>query len=77
MAFNGTRVLSLESRAVRDMLPLDPAIARKLFGDIARPGDAILLESSPCAISHLSLIGATPSPNGCPAAGLPVPAAIS
>jgi len=29
--------LSLESRAVRDMLPLDPANARKLFGDIARP----------------------------------------
>ena len=35
-------VLSLESRAVRDMLPLDPAIARKLFGDIARPGLAPL-----------------------------------
>jgi hypothetical protein len=29
--------LSLESRAVRDMLPLDPASARKLFGEIARP----------------------------------------
>jgi hypothetical protein len=29
--------LSLESRAVRDMLPLDPAKARKLFADIARP----------------------------------------
>ena len=30
-------VLSLESRAVRDMLLLDPANARKLFADIARP----------------------------------------
>jgi hypothetical protein len=29
--------LSLESRAVRDMLPLDSANARKLFGEIARP----------------------------------------
>jgi len=29
--------LSLESRAVHDMLPLDPANARKLFGEIARP----------------------------------------
>jgi hypothetical protein len=30
-------VLSLQSRAVRDMLPLDPANARELFGEIARP----------------------------------------
>jgi hypothetical protein len=30
-------VLSLQSRAVRDMLPLDPAKARELFGQIARP----------------------------------------
>jgi hypothetical protein len=29
--------LSLESRAVRDMLPLDAPAARKLFGEIARP----------------------------------------
>jgi hypothetical protein len=29
--------LSLESRAVRDMLALDPANARKMFGEIARP----------------------------------------
>ena len=29
--------LSLESRAVRDMLPLDPLKARKMFTDIARP----------------------------------------
>jgi hypothetical protein len=29
--------LSLESRAVRDMLPLDLANARKMFGEIARP----------------------------------------
>jgi hypothetical protein len=29
--------LSLESRAVRDMLPLDPAAARKMFTEIARP----------------------------------------
>ena len=30
-------MVSLESRAVRDMLPLDPVNARKLFGEIARP----------------------------------------
>jgi hypothetical protein len=30
-------VLSLESRVVRDILPLDPANARKLFSDIAHP----------------------------------------
>jgi len=30
-------VLSLQSRAVRDMLPVDPAVARHLFGEIARP----------------------------------------
>jgi hypothetical protein len=29
--------LSIESRAVRDMLPLDPSNARKLFSEIARP----------------------------------------
>jgi len=29
--------LSLESRAVRDMLPLDPAKARRMFTEIARP----------------------------------------
>src|SRR5580700_10093812 len=29
--------LSLQSRAVRDMLPLDPASARDLFGQIVRP----------------------------------------
>ncbi len=29
--------LTLESRAVRDMLPLDPASARRMFADIARP----------------------------------------
>jgi hypothetical protein len=29
--------LSLESRAVRDMLPLDPVKARRMFTDIARP----------------------------------------
>jgi hypothetical protein len=29
--------LSIESRAVRDMLPLDSANARKLFGEISRP----------------------------------------
>jgi hypothetical protein len=29
--------LSLQSRAVRDMLPLDPAMARDLFGQIVRP----------------------------------------
>jgi len=29
--------LSLESRAVRDMLPLDPVKARRMFGEIARP----------------------------------------
>lgn len=29
--------LSLQSRAVRDMLPLDPAAARKLFAEIVRP----------------------------------------
>jgi len=29
--------LSLESRAVRDMLPLDPAKAREMFQEIARP----------------------------------------
>ena len=30
-------VLSLQSRAVRDMLPLDPLKARELFGQITRP----------------------------------------
>jgi hypothetical protein len=30
-------MLSLESRAVRDMLPIDPVEARKLFTEIARP----------------------------------------
>jgi hypothetical protein len=35
-------VLSLESRAVRDMLPIDPAKARELFGQIVRPALAPL-----------------------------------
>jgi hypothetical protein len=30
-------ILSLQSRAVRDMLPVNPVNARKLFGDIAHP----------------------------------------
>lgn len=30
-------VLALESRAVRDMLPLDPANSRRLFAEISRP----------------------------------------
>lgn len=38
----GLDVLSLESRAVRDMLPLDPAKARDLFGQIATPALAPL-----------------------------------
>jgi hypothetical protein len=33
----GVDALSLQSRAVRDMLPLDPVKARKLFTEIARP----------------------------------------
>jgi hypothetical protein len=33
----GLDALSLESRAVRDMLPLDPAKAREMFLDIAQP----------------------------------------
>ncbi|HUA20193.1 MAG TPA: hypothetical protein VMB25_15705 [Bryobacteraceae bacterium] len=33
----GFDALSLQSRAVRDMLPVDPAKARELFGDIAPP----------------------------------------
>jgi hypothetical protein len=45
--------LSLQSRAVRDMLPLDPAKARELFGEITRPtlapltcDDAVVYEPS-------------------------------
>lgn len=38
----GLDVLSLQSRAVRDMLPLDPAKARELFGQIAAPALAPL-----------------------------------
>lgn len=46
-------VLSLQSRAVRDMLPLDPAKARELFGQIVKPtlspltcDDALVFEPS-------------------------------
>lgn len=46
-------VLSLESRAVRDMLPLDPSKARELFGQIVKPAlppltcdDALVYEPS-------------------------------
>src|SRR6202453_2775281 len=46
-------VLSLQSRAVRDMLPLDPSKARELFGQITKPtmarlscDDALVLEPS-------------------------------
>lgn len=38
----GLDVLSLQSRAVRDMLPLDPGKARELFGQIAPPALAPL-----------------------------------
>ncbi len=46
-------VLSLQSRAVRDMLPLDPSYARELFGQIVKPtlapltcDDALVYEPS-------------------------------
>jgi hypothetical protein len=46
-------VLSLQSRAVRDMLPLDPSKARELFGQIVKPtlapltcDDALVYEPS-------------------------------
>ncbi len=46
-------ILSLESRAVEDMLPLDPSKARQLFGQIVRPtlapltcDDALVYEPS-------------------------------
>ncbi len=46
-------VLSLQSRAVRDMLPLDPAKAREMFGQVVKPelvpltcDDALVYEPS-------------------------------
>jgi hypothetical protein len=59
-------VLSLESRAVRDMLVLDPAIARNLFGEIARPAitpltcdDALVYDLSDFYQALSAVVGST------------------
>jgi hypothetical protein len=58
--------LSLESRAIRDMLPIDPANARKLFGDIARPtlasltcDDALVYDLSDFYLSLSAVVNST------------------
>jgi hypothetical protein len=62
-------VLSLQSRAVLDMLPLDPSKARELFGEIVKPtlapltcDDALVYEPSDYYPALLAVVNGTFTP---------------
>ncbi|MGB6945633.1 MAG: hypothetical protein WBE37_24760 [Bryobacteraceae bacterium] len=62
-------VLSLQSRAVLDMLPLDPSTARELFGEIVKPtlapltcDDALVYEPSDYYQALLAVVNGTFTP---------------
>jgi hypothetical protein len=65
----GLDILSLQSRAVRDMLPLDPAKARDLFGQIIKPtlapltcDDALVYEPSEYYLALIAVVNGAFTP---------------